>query len=632
MRTRSETRTGRRARRDGFEATANRNALAAAAMMDELVRAGVRDVCVSPGSRNAPLVLAAEANADLGVHVHVDERCGSFYALGLARAARRPVALVCTSGSAAAHWHPAVIEAFETGVPLILLTADRPPELRDVGAPQTTQQHGLYGEHVLRFQAIGLPRPTADWMRWLRGRVCRLVEIAQGPPAGPVHVDVHFDEPLSAARIDGDVPDALVAGDPVAAFGRPDGRPFAPWAPAELRPSGAALEELAELARSRPRGAIVVGPLDANDEERAAIAFLARATGLPLLADPLSGLRRPAPEGVATIGSYDAFLRDGDVAAALRPEWILRLGRMPTSKALTQWMGRHRDARLVVVDQDGRREDPNHAGALFVRARTAATCGVLGTAVRDAGATADPGPADARAAWTARWRAADAAAAEALAAGCGDESAPDHFEGGIVDLLAELLPADATILAASSMPVRELDAFLRPDGRPLRVLSNRGVNGIDGLVSTAFGVDAGADGPMVALLGDLATLHDVGGFAAVPRLGRGGTILVINNGGGGIFSYLPLARTGANVDDLFATQHDLGFRGAAQMFGLEYLAPATTAELRRHLEDTRAEDARLIEIVVDRDASVAHHRVLWAAGAAAAVAALGLDGDEGADA
>jgi len=613
LRTNEERRA--QVRRDRFDPLANRNVLASAAVMDELVRAGVRDVCMSPGSRNAPLVLAADARAELNLHVHVDERCASFYALGLARAARRPVALVCTSGSAAAHWHPAVIEAFETGVPLILLTADRPPELHDVGASQTTNQHSLYGDHVLRFQAIGLPKPEADWLRWLRGRLCRMVEVAQGPTAGPVHLDIHFDEPLSAIAIDGDVPASLVQGDPVAVYGRPDGRPFAPWAAAEFRPSGVALEEMADLIRTQPRGVLVVGPLDANDEERAAIAFLARAAGVPVLADPLSGLRRPAPSDVATITAYDAFLRGDAVAEALKPDWILRLGRIPTSKALTQWMGRHRDARLVVVDDQGRREDPNHAGALFVRARTAATCGVLGTAVRDLAA-----PSSDRAAWTAQWQAVDVAAADALEGGCLD--APDHFEGGIIDLLSRLLPADATLLAASSMPVRELDAFLRSGERPLRILANRGVNGIDGLVSTAFGIDAATDGPMVALLGDLATLHDLGGFAAVARLGRTGTIIVVNNGGGGIFSYLPLAKTDAPMDDLFATEHELGFRHAAAMFGLEYLAPATTAELAEHLADCTNDRARLIEIVVDKRDSVAHHRLLWATAAAAAEAVL----------
>lgn len=607
-------RTGRRYRIDPL---ANRNVLAASVVADELVRCGIRDICMSPGARSAPLVFACEANERLNVHVHVDERCAGFYALGLARAARRPVALLCTSGSAAAHWHPAVIEAFEAGVPLVLLTADRPPELIDCGAPQTTAQHGMFGPHVRSFAAIGLPRPEAGWLRWLRGRICRMAEIAQGPAAGPVHIDLHFDEPLSPAHVEGDVPQDLADLDPVAVRGRPDGAPYAPWAPAELRPSGAALEEMETLLRTQPRGVVVVGPLDANSEELAAIAFLARAAGVPVLADPLSGLRRPAPDGVEVIGAYDAFLRSELVAEGLRPDWILRLGRVPTSKHLVRWMGRHRDARQIVVDESGRREDPDHVGALFVRARTAATCGVLGTVVRGTEPTAE------RVSWVARWRGIEDATAAAMSAGAA--TGPDHFEGALVERLGELLPADATLLAASSMPVRELDAFLAPAPRPLRLLANRGVNGIDGLVSTAFGIDAGTDGPMVALLGDLATLHDLGGLAAVARLGRTGTLIVVNNGGGGIFEYLPLADTDAPMDATFVSEHDLGFRHAAAMFGLEYLAPATSAELAEVLMDCSDDRARLVELVVDRQDSVAHHRAVWRAAAAAAEAALGAD-------
>jgi len=610
-------RAGRLSRLDPL---ANRNLLAASVLADELVRCGIRDVCMSPGARAAPLVLAAVANARLDVHVHVDERCAGFYALGLARAARRPVALLCTSGSAAAHFHPAVIEAFETGVPLVLLTADRPPELLDCGAPQTTEQRGLFGPHVRGFTSIGLPKPEAGWLRWLRSRICRMVEIAEGPPAGPVHLDIHFDEPLSPVRIEGDVPADLADVDPIAVGGRPDGAPYAPWAAAELRPPGAALDEMATLVRARPRGVIVVGPLDANAEERTAIAFLARAAGVPVLADPLSGLRRPAPDGVQVIGAYDAFFRSEAVLQGLRPEWILRLGRTPTSKHLVRWMGMHRDARQIVVDEQGRREDPNHVGALFVRARTAATCGVLGTAVRGGEVDAE------RQAWADRWRTVERATSTALSAGAA--SGPDHFEGGLVERIGELLPPDATLLAASSMPVRELDAFLTPAPRRLRVIANRGVNGIDGLVSTAFGIDAGTAGPMVALLGDLATLHDLGGLAAVPRLGRTGTIIVVNNGGGGIFHYLPMAETDAPTSELFSTEHDLGFRHAAAMFGLEYRAPATAAELAEILAECDDDRARLVELVVDRADSVAHHKAIWRAAASAAEAALATPASE----
>jgi 2-succinyl-5-enolpyruvyl-6-hydroxy-3-cyclohexene-1-carboxylate synthase len=597
-------------------ALANRNLLAATAVMDELVRCGVRDLCLSPGSRSAPLALAAAGLERLTVHTHVDERSSAFYALGLARAARRPVALLCSSGSAGANMHPAVVEAFEAGVPLVLLTADRPPRLLDCGAPQTTQQRGLFGEHVLRFQAIGLPRPEATWLRWLRGRIGRMVEVALGPPRGPVHLDLHFDEPLSSVEVPGDVPDALVDEDPVALFGRNDGRPFARWAPAELRPSGEALDEIAGAVRGRPHGVIVVGPLDATSEEATAIPFLADALRVPVLADPLSGLRRPAHGAAELLVGYDAFLRDEAVASSLRPDWILRLGRVPTSKALNAWIARHRDAELFVVDDQGRREDPNHLGGLFVRARTSALCGVLGTAVRG---RLDDHPERTR--WTDRWRRTERAALDAMAAA--DREADALFEDRIVRLLVGSMPRGAVLVVSSSMPVRQLDAFLTTGQAPLRLLSNRGVNGIDGQISTTLGVEAGSATPVFALLGDLAALHDVGGLAAASRLGSQATLLVVNNRGGAIFEHLPLATTGQpRFEELFVASHALRFEHAAAMYGLDYEAPETADELAELL--ARPTDrARIIEVAIDREASVEHHRDLWKRAATAASTALG---------
>ena len=394
--------------------------------------------------------------------------------------------------------------------------------------------------------------------------------------------------------------------------GRPDGRPFAQWASAELRPSGPALEQIAGLVRGQARGVIVVGPMDATLEEATAIPFLADALRVPVLVDPLSGLRRPAHGAAELITSYDGFLRSEPVAEALRPAWILRLGRVPTSKALVQWMHRHRDAELVVIDDQGRHDDPNHAGALFVRARTAALCGVLGTAVR--GRLCEQPD---RTRWLDRWRRVDRAAGHALQ----DDDGP-LLEDRLVRLLGEQAPAHAVLHVASSMPVRELDSFLRPGSRPLRVLSSRGVNGIDGQVSTALGTAAARVGPVWALLGDLSTLHDVGGLAAAARLDLDATIVVVNNGGGAIFEYLPLAQTEAPMDELFVATHEHRFEQAAAMFGLDYLAPTTSAELAQALA-TPAKGVRIIEVAVDRRASVARHLDLWTRAAAAAETALG---------
>lgn len=576
--------------------TANRNLLAASVLVDELIRCGLRDVCLSPGSRSAPLTIAFARRTEVQHHVHVDERSAAFFALGLARAGHRPVALVCTSGSAAANYHPAVMEAFETGVPLLVLGANRPPRLVDSGANQTSEQAGLFGPHVLRFQPIGLPRPEAPWLRWLRARVCRLCELASGPRPGPVHVDLAFDEPLSAVQLPGDVPEELGDQDPVAVFGRPDGAPFAPWEPGHPTLSAQAGARL-RTAMGSVRGAVVVGPLDATPEEAEALVRLAADWAVPLLADPLSGLRGHG----GTIGAYDAFLRSETLSDALRPDWVLSFGRVPTSKALVQWLGAS-EADRFVVDATGRRDDPDGSGPTFLRVDP------LGLV---AGLAAPEPRGDA---WLGGWRRADEAAAQSLEQSIA--AAPELLEGRVVTALVEALPQGASVLVASSMPVREVDTFLRA-GRPdLRWIANRGVSGIDGLVSTTLGI-AAAGSPTFGLLGDLALLHDLGGLAAARRLGLRAVIVVINNGGGGIFSYLPVAQTDAPMEELFTTAHDLQFAAAATLFGLDYAAPRTEAALIEALRRP-LDGVRIVEVKVTRSSSLGWHREAWLAAAAAA--------------
>jgi 2-succinyl-5-enolpyruvyl-6-hydroxy-3-cyclohexene-1-carboxylate synthase len=577
--------------------TANRNLLAASVLVDELVRCGVVDVCVSPGSRSAPLTLAVARRADVRRHLHVDERCSAFFALGLARASGRPVALICTSGSAAANMHPAIMEAFETGVPLIVLGADRPRRLVDSGANQTTEQVGMFGPHVLRSEAFDLPRAEGPWLRWLRGRVSRIVELSTGPRPGPVHVNLPFEEPLSAAPVDGDVPSSLLREHADAVFGRADGGPYAPWLPPSGEPSETALEAL-RGAFGRGPGLIVVGPLDASPALADAILALGERLAAAVIADPLSGLRgRPG-----AIATADAVLR-APSAARLRPAWALCFGRVPVSKPLLRFLGGLPGGTAFTVDPSGRRDDPEHAGPTVVRADPLALVERL-----LAGALPEPDGA-----LRDRWVEADRAASTALETAIADGG---FLEGELVRRLLAALPAKGLLWAASSMPVREVEAF---GGAAIaRVLASRGVSGIDGLVSTTYGADAGSDGPTVGLLGDLATLHDVGGLAAVRRLGARATLVVINNGGGAIFEHLPLAGTDAPVAELFVAEHAQTFDGVAAAFGLRYARPADgdafSAALAAALAD---DDAHLIEVPIDRARSLRWHRAAWAAAASA---------------
>jgi 2-succinyl-5-enolpyruvyl-6-hydroxy-3-cyclohexene-1-carboxylate synthase len=580
----------------------NRNLLATRVLIDELVRCGVTDLCLSPGSRSAPIALAAHADDRITVTVHTDERCGAFFALGLARAAQRPVALCCTSGTAGANYLPAVIEAAHSRIPLVILTADRPPELLDCGAPQTMDQIDLFGGAVRFTQAIGEPRADASWLRWLRTRVDRAVEAATGANAGPVHLDLHFGEPLSAAVIDGGVPAALAEEDGAGVLGRADGRPLSPWVESLPTVARIDLNRIGERLATAQRPVIIAGPGAIRDlAGYEAVTGLAQLLGAPVLADPLSRLRTGM--GAPLISGYDAFLRVPAVAEALAPDVVLHLGRTPTCKHTWLWLERHREVDRIAIDPSPSREDPSLSGTEFVRAEPGWVAAALAPRMRRS--MADPD-------WLQRWLDADAAVDSARTQAL--EDGLSSFEAHLIDALGSAMPSNGRLLVASSMPIRQLDAFWA--GGPQQVVANRGVNGIDGLVSTAFGTAAAdTSRPTWAVIGDLALLHDLGGLIAAPRLGLGLVLVVINNGGGGIFSYLPLASTeaaaaGGALEPLFLTPHATTFESAAQMFGLDYVRPTNATELRDALTQIDGR-TRLVEFTVDREDSVARHRRFW---------------------
>lgn len=571
----------------------NRNVLAARTLLDELARWGVSHVCLSPGSRSAPLALAAHADPRLTVTVHTDERSGGFYALGLARAADAPVALVCTSGSAGAHYLPAVVEASASRIPLVVLTADRPATLLDAGAPQTMDQPDLLAPYVRFRDVIGTPEPNGTWLRWLRARVGRAMEAGADGHPGPVHLNVHFDEPLNADVVEGDVPDAL-AGDSLALHGRPEGVAFAPVVRGRTTLGGPALAAVRARLFAAERPVVVAGP----QAGRGALT-LAVGLGAPLLADPMSGLRCP---GAPVVSGYDAFLRSPAVQARLEPDLVVHVGRTPTCKHIGIWLERHLGVERFVVDPSPDREDPHHLGSTYVRVDPEVFANAVGMR-----------PELPPSRWLLQWL--DAEVAVRAARNQAIAEAPVGFEGSLIAALERSWTPDARLLVASSMPVRQLDAFW--EGGPQEVFANRGVNGIDGLVSTAFGTATADPSRSVwAVLGDLALLHDLGGLAAAERGAPPVVFVVVNNGGGGIFRYLPLANTaaaapGGAFEPLFLTPHQTRFEAAARLFGLDFVQPTTTAELREALT-APTDRSRLVELVVDREDSVARHRTFWA--------------------
>jgi 2-succinyl-5-enolpyruvyl-6-hydroxy-3-cyclohexene-1-carboxylate synthase len=537
------------------------------ALCDELARCGMRHACTSPGSRNTPIVLSLVREPRIRCWSHLDERCAGFFAVGAAKASGTPVAMTCTSGTAAANFVPAVVEAFWARVPLIVLTADRPAELRDVGAGQAIDQLKLYGGAVKWFCEVELPQASAASLRWVRQLACRAYWTASEGRPGPVHLNLPLREPL--------VLDRPLEAEVFA--GRADGRPWV----ARARSSPSASQD-----RPLPARGIVVAGRD-DGALGAHTAAAAARIGYPLLADPLSGARH----GETAIAAYDALLREPGLADRLRPEMVVRVGDLPTSKPLRAWLASLGDeVPQLALDPEGAWQDPNAAVSEIDAGDPAA-------ALSGISAASDPG-------WLEAWLAADDAARSALAAALGDELS----EPLVSARLGEWLAAEVTLFVAASMPIRDVELYL-PARRALpRVLSNRGANGIDGTVSAAFGVAAarGPQRPVTLLIGDVALAHDIGGLLAARRLGLELTIVLLNNDGGGIFHFLPISGEGDAFEEHVATPHGLDFEQVAGVYGFAYDRPENPAELRAALQLRGG--CRLIEVRTDRAENLALHR------------------------
>ena len=543
------------------------------AFVDELVRCGMQAACTAPGSRSTPLVLSLVRDGRLRCYSHLDERVAGFFAVGLAKASGLPVAVACTSGTAAVELAPAVYEAHEARVPLVVLTADRPPELRDVGAGQTVDQLKLYGDAAKWFVEVGTHEATPARLRWIRTLACRAFWTATTGRRGPVHLNVPLREPLVL-----DEGETLPPDD----SGRPDGRPWVVHTQAYAKP--------AQVTSGGARGVIVAGRDERHPALPEALARAAEHCGYPLLADPLSGARR----GGAAVAHYDALLRDEAFAAAHAPDFVLRVGDLPTSKPLRQWLAGQADAVQVRLDPEEGWQDPDGVVEAMLVADPVATLDALD-------ASADP-------AWLRSWRAADEAAARAIAATLGDALS----EPLVAAQLGADLPPTATCFVASSMPVRDVETFWPARDAPPRALSHRGANGIDGTVSGALGAAAAGAGPVVLLIGDVALAYDLGALASAARLGLSLTIVLLNNDGGGIFSFLPVARERDAFEEHVATPHGLDFARAAALYGCVYARADDPAALRTAL-DAAGDGVALIEVRTDRDENVALHRRVWAA-------------------
>jgi 2-succinyl-5-enolpyruvyl-6-hydroxy-3-cyclohexene-1-carboxylate synthase len=572
--------------------------------VDELVRAGVRDAVICPGSRSTPLALALHAHTGLRCLVLPDERAAGFFALGLAKASGRAVAVLCTSGTAAVNLTPAVVEAFQGRVPLVVLTADRPPELRDRGAAQTIDQIQLYGTHAKWHSEVPVLDASRELLAHARSLAGRAVAVAMTGPRGPVHLNFALREPLIPTLPLGPLPGAQPA--------------FTTAMVGKRHLAAGELGALAGLFRATERGLIVAGPQD-DPALAPALARLAAATGYPILADPLSQVRVGPHDRSHLVARGDLLVRTGRWIAAHKPDLVIRFGARPTSKPILEML---RDAgpTQLVVDGAGGWREAALIRTTFIHADEVA----FAEGVADVLAGARP-----ETPWTADWLAADRAASQALADWLArPELSSEPFEPSPFVLVADLLPDGAILWAGNSMPVRDMDTYLPAAPAKIRCFANRGANGIDGVVATALGAAAAPDGgPVVLVVGDLSFLHDLNALVAARLHHLNATIVLTNNDGGGIFSFLPQSSTddpGVGLPDvyeeLFGTPHGTDFGPIVEALGGQH-AVVEPAGLRAALaESIAAPGVQVLEVRTNRARNVSLHRE------AASAVALALDG------
>ncbi len=553
-----------------MDLTSNPNTHWMSIFVEELVANGLKAVCIAPGSRSTPLTLAFAAQQGVKIYRHLDERSAGFFALGLAQATRRPVALVCTSGTAAANFHPAIIEAYYAHVPLLVLTADRPDELRGSGANQTIDQIKMYGDHVR--WSVEAPTPQKDApdvvLRHLRTLAARAYAAADGQVKGPVHLNFPFRKPLEP----GGSSVTNKASSQASAPNR-DTQPFTQIIRGRMAASSDQIGLVAATIRANPRGLIICGPECPAGNFPAAVRALAERSGYPILADALSNVRHGGASDYA-LGGYHSWLSAAGNSIG-RPDAILRFGAVPTSNALAAFLEKAtstpNDIKVIHIREDGEWSDDLHLTTEMIQADPALFC----TALADELEHGDWRP---DATWLERWLAVERTGWTRMDAAVKETP---FFDGSATRQVLSALPDGYALFAGNSMAVRHVDTFDRPDARQITLYGNRGASGIDGNVSTALGLAASArHHHVVAILGDITFYHDMNGLLAAKLLGiRNITFVVLNNDGGSIFYRLPIVKHDPPFTDLFLMPHGLQFEHAAAMYGLTYRAANDEATL-----------------------------------------------------
>ncbi|WP_102335662.1 2-succinyl-5-enolpyruvyl-6-hydroxy-3-cyclohexene-1-carboxylic-acid synthase [Salimicrobium jeotgali] len=548
--------------------------------IDQLTLSGVKHAVISPGSRSTPLAITAAESGEIKHWIQLDERSAGFFAVGLAKEKQEPVALICTSGTAAANYYPAVIEAFYSRVPLILLTADRPHELRDVGAPQSIDQNNMYGSYTKWFHDMMIPE--AGMEMYARKQAARSVEESLRNHPGPVQINFPLREPL--------MPDFSISG-----LWRGE-RTFSPFTRGKLRVEEGELQRLAGRFQNRGKGVIVCGP-QTDSSLVPAIEKLAKALDVPVFADPLSQLRTAGFSEEYIITHYDSLLRSERFnALLLEADYVVRFGAMPVSKAYLKWVQRAGDTEMFVVDSDSGYRDPSGVAGEFIWSDPASFCEDILPFLET--------PEDS---WRAFLKSLDELAAETMF----HKEEEGLYEGDAVHDLAPLLRKNSVLFVGNSMPIRDVDTFFPAMDTNVSILANRGANGIDGVTSAAAGT--AASGRAVTLLtGDVSFFHDMNGLLAVKQYDLDLTIVVFNNNGGGIFSYLPQAGQTEHYEALFGTPLNINLEEATRMYGGSHRRVEEREGFIAAVQEAQAERGlSVVEAAVSREDHVANHRNKW---------------------
>lgn len=552
--------------------------------VDELALSGVENVVISPGSRSTPLAMLVNAHEKLKKWVLVDERSAAFFALGMARRTDKAVALICTSGTAAANYFPAVIEAYHARIPLIVLTADRPHELRGVGAPQAMDQMRLYGEFVKDFIEMAAPSDRPKMIKYARKSAARAVRLATTDTMGPVQLNFPFEEPLLP-----NLDLAKLWGDSLAAYN--------PLLSGRKSLDKDQLLELKEAITQAKRPLFVIGP-QTDSALISALTALGKKLSIPVLADPVSQGRSNLEAGHTVIASYDAVFRTEEIRHALKADLIIRFGAMPISKMYRFYIEAHSDVAQYVVEAGQEVLEPTNNNSHYILADGEALCRDL-LEISKAVAMTD---------WLETWQNIENKVIEIL----NEKDDVPLREGDVAKVVQEMTPDKSNVFVSNSMPVRDMDTFFLPTEKDVFLYANRGVSGIDGIHSTALGMAAATQLPTTLVLGDLSFYHDMNGLLAAKKYQIPMTVVLINNDGGGIFSFLPQSKEKAHFETLFGTALDMDFQHATALYGGKHTDVSTVEDLKAALKSSYQDSGlNVIEVKTNRQENLEWHKVLW---------------------